>query len=352
MYYFDEENLIYLHLLWQNKSAHCTSKTYLGDIFNELEDISSDISFSLDADEAEYNADLLEEFKDKIPTDIQGKIVDDKALCVDDIQTINDLYLEGEGFSLVIATSDDHKIRGFLDDYLTAFNKDELIPIAGSNYFVFDKQLEKVKDVLEKTTHKYGKRFNLKKADFFKRKDLKWDAFGENDKIEPESSYRIFDSLLFLEYKKHIKIHSIPSFHYPYFRDMGEGSFECHVELLKTLPEIEDADKHWIYYGALRMLKETGQAYYKNTSADFRSIENRNAKLLKALLLNPGRFIPIDELSSNRVLDNKELKDAKKELKELVKDLKNKLGITHDQERSLDIIIKGDSVALLPIPNY
>jgi len=187
--------------------------------------------------------------------------------------------------------------------------------------------MNRTSEIFNNLYNKFGSRFNINRT---MEIDFK--------KIPLEKELRLYEVILYLQKKNYIKINNCN------FIKSNEKSI-MNIDLTFNIPPavIYNTEKHQIQFKNLSLNEISGEAHFGSNTYTFKTY-SREFNLLLNLIKAPSKKINIYQLfdliakdESLKMVSGKN-KDIKDRMKQYIKEIKNKLGMTKNN-KTIDINI-------------
>lgn len=235
--------------------------------------------------------------------------------------------------SYEIVLKDKKKVQAFLDAYLDSFKEGNILP--PFNIWSYAKNFQELCLYLKEKETESGNKF-----------------FTES-KLDKEEFLKL-ETMLYLEKGGLLSISHIKCGATTYGADGTGPETDVYLKFLitlnKTVSEIQDIEKYWIYYGDIRVNEADGNAFYQSKKYPFSSTKGAAFKLLCYLVKNHGRHVPLSEIATLLELSAKTPKAVKQKVTDYIGEIKRHLGISKDKNKTLEIMVVKDSVILVSNP--
>ncbi len=226
--------------------------------------------------------------------------------------------------TLKLIDSKRQELLDFIDNYIEQYSEDNLE--SKINYYSKERSIEKVCKSLKGPYKDYGPKFRV------------------NNKIITDNRIRLFELLLYLHKEGFIEIIDCN------FLNDFNHTLNINIEWNKSPKEIQDIIDYWNSYGDLRINEADGIAFYKGNKLPFSRPDTKEFKLLKILMKDPGKKIPIDKIYSSIYEDEFNKRGNIKIITELVAQVREKIKINEDPKPTISLIVEGKSVLLIANP--
>jgi len=241
---------------------------------------------------------------------------------------VHDSYFYIDRFASIQVLDKKH-LKNLLGQYIKLFEEDKLL--SSKNYYSYKNNISKCTEIWQKEYTDYGTSFAIS--------------------IESLNHYNILrrcETLFSLIKNGYVKLLFIRN-DIRYQRTSIQKIIFV-VEFLTSPLVIADISKHWLFYGDIKISKLDGTVFYQNEIKQIKKNSYAH-KLLHHLIKSPGVQISFDDINAvTGWNDAKITQSTKQKIKNLVFELKNKLGLSKNKNATLSIRIIDKSVILIPNP--